>query len=191
MESVALKAAVREYQFSILALSLGNYRSAFSALRLFLELTFASVRWSVNEQELREWQKGERDLNWTALIDLESGILSKKVLRLFSDFFVDEAPVYRSSAVAVYRECSQFIHGNAATNNALPSTLQFDQETFALWHEKANVTRLVTTFALASRYLMDLSESEKTTLENGLLDVLGHSPSVRQLLGAPVEAANG
>lgn len=190
-ESVALQTAVREYQFGLFALSIGSYRSAFSALRLFLEMIFASVRWSINEQELREWLRGERDLNWAALIDAESGILSKKIVRLFSDFFSDEAPAYRSSAAAVYRECSQFIHGNAATNNALPTTLQFDVATFTLWHDKASVTRLVVTFALASRYLTDLSRDERTALEHGLLDLLGHSRSVRQLLGAPVEAANG
>lgn len=190
-ESVALKAAMREYQFALLALSLGSYRSAFSALRLFLELSFASIRWSVNEQELREWLRGERDLNWKALADAELGILSKRVLRLYSEFFQDEASVYRSSAEAVYRECSEFIHGNAATNSALPATIQFDPKTFALWHDKADVVRLVVTFALAARYLVELSKLERSTVELGLLDILGHSRSVRLVLGAPVEANNG
>lgn len=190
-ESVALQAAVREYQFALLALSLGSYRSAFSALRLFLELTFASIRWSVNEQELREWLRGERDLNWKALSDAELGILSKKVLRLYSDLFQDEAPVYRSSAEAVYRECSEFIHGNAAANNALPATIQFDPTTFSLWHDKADVTRLIVTFSLSARYLDELSAADKTILEHGLLDILGHSKSVRLILGAPVEENDG
>jgi hypothetical protein len=190
-EAVALQIASREYQFALMALSFGSYRSAFSALRLFLELTFASIRWSVNEQELREWLRSERDLNWTALIDKESGVLSKRVLRLFSDLFADEAAAYRASAEAVYRECSQFIHGNAASNTVLPPTLQFDPGAFTLWHDKASVTRLVVIFVLASRYLSDLSKAERTSLEHGLLDILGHSPAVRQLLGAPVEAGNG
>lgn len=190
-EAVALQAAAREYQFALLALSLGSYRSAFSALRLFLELAFASVRWSVNEQELREWLRGERDLNWATLVDAESGILSKKILRLYSDLFLDEAPAYRSSAGAVYRECSEFIHGNAAANSALPAAIQFDAKTFTLWHDKADVARLVVTFALTSRHLADFSDKEKANLEHGLLDILGHSKSVRLLLGAPVEEDNG
>lgn len=190
-EAVALQAAVREYQFALLALSLGSYRSAFSALRLFLELSFASIRWSVNEQELREWLRGERDLNWKALAGAEFGILSKSVLRLYSDLFEDEAPVYRTSAEAVYRECSEFIHGNAAVNSALPATIQFDAKTFTLWHDKADVARLVVTFALAARYLVEFSEGERNVLEYGLLDVLGHSKSVRLILGAPVEENNG
>lgn len=186
-ESISLVAAAREYQFALLALSLGSYRSAFSALRLFLELVFASIRWSVNEQELREWLRGERDLNWKALSDGELGVLSKSVLRLYSETFQDEAPVYRSSAEKVYRECSEFIHGNAAANNALPTTIQFDAKTFALWHDKADVARLVVTFALAARYLMELPSAEKAMLEHGLVDILGHSKSVRLALGAPVE----
>ena len=58
-EAPVLQAALREYQFSLLALSFGQYRAAFSALRLSLELCFAAIQWSANERELREWKRGQ------------------------------------------------------------------------------------------------------------------------------------
>lgn len=190
-ERVALQAAGREYEFGLMALAFGSYRSAFGSLRLFLELALASIRWSVNEQELREWLRGERDVNWAALIDAERGVMAKAIVRLFSDVFDSEVAAYRASAAAVYRECSEFIHGNALKNSALPDVLEFNQTTFDIWHQKASVTRLVVTFALASRYLAELPKPARNQLEHALTDALGHSPGVRQLLGTPHEVEGG
>ena len=80
-EAPVLQAAMREYQFSLLALSFGQYRAAFSALRLSLELCFAAIQWSANERELREWKRGQRDSNWGSLVDSDNGILSKQFVQ--------------------------------------------------------------------------------------------------------------
>jgi hypothetical protein len=132
-EVPVLQAALREYQFSLLALSFGHYRAAFAALRLSLEMAFATVQWSTNERELREWQRGQRDSNWAALCDVENGILSKPFVRLFSEGLANEAAQYRASAAAVYRECSEYVHGNAHTHRALPEKLVFDENSFDSW----------------------------------------------------------
>lgn len=182
-----VQSALREYQFALLALSAGHYRAAFVALRLALELSFAAVQWSANERELREWRLGQRDSNWAALIDHENGILSKQFIRLFADGLADEAATYRASAVAVYRECSEYVHGNAHTHRSIPEQLVFDDASFNAWQQKASVVRLTISFALAARYLADLDLPARSRLESMLLDHLGHSVGVRVLLGAPVE----
>src|SRR4051812_43147850 len=71
-ERPVFQAALREYQYSLLALSSGHYRAAFVSLRLALELSFAAIQWSANERELREWVRGQRDSNWAAVIDSEN-----------------------------------------------------------------------------------------------------------------------
>jgi hypothetical protein len=190
-EAPVLQASLREYQFSLLALSFGQYRAAFSALRLSLELCFASIQWSANERELREWKRGQRDSNWASLIDPENGVLSKQFVRLFCEGLADEAVRYRASAGAVYRECSEYVHGNANTNAALPEQISFDGPSFDAWHQKASVVRLTTSFALAARYLSDLDATARGRLEGMILDHLGHSVGVRAILGAPIEGNNG
>lgn len=190
-EVPVLQAAMREYQFALLALSAGHYRAAFAALRLNLELSFAAVQWSSNERELREWRRGHRDSNWAAHIDPENGILSKQFIRLFSEGLADEAPQYRASATAVYRECSEYVHGSAHTHRSIPEQLIFDNISFEAWQEKASVVRLTISFALAARYLCDLSPPERSRLESMLIDHLGHSAGVRALLGAPIEVTHG
>ena len=190
-EVPVFQAALREYQFSLLAVSFGQYRAAFSALRLSLELCLAAILWSTNERELREWKRGQRDSNWNVLIDRENGVLSKQFIRLFSDGLAAETAQYAGSAAAVYRECSEYVHGNANTHLVLPEQISFDASSFDSWHQKASVVRLTTSFALAARYLSDLDAAARARLEAMLLDYLGHSVGVRAILGAPVEGNNG
>lgn len=190
-EVPVVQLALREYNFGLLALSAGHYRAAFVALRLALELSFAAVQWSANERELREWLRGQRDSNWAALTDQENGILSRQFIRLFSEGLADEAPTYRASAIAVYRECSEYVHGNAHTHRSIPEQLVFDNASFNAWQQKASVVRLTISFALAARFLGDFDPPAHSRLESMLLDHLGHSVGVRLILGAPSELTNG
>jgi hypothetical protein len=190
LEVSVLKSALRDYQFALLALSVGHYRAAFKALRLTLELSFAAVYWSANERELREWRQGERDSKWSVFSDKENGILSKAFVRLFSNGLEVEAAQYLSSAVAVHRECSEYVHGNFNTHDSIPEQLVFDSLSFESWHRKASVVQLTVSFALAARYLCDFDATARSRLENMLLDHLGHSVGVRVLLGVTTEESN-
>jgi hypothetical protein len=187
-ESPVLRAALREYQFALLALCQGQYRASFGALRLFLEQCLATVDWSANERQLREWLRGERDANWKALTSEESGVLSRSFVRLFFETLADSASRYRASALSVYRECSEYVHGNAETNRSLPETVVFDLKAYEAWHQKASVIRLVTSFALVVRYLQNLALPARVRLEHTVLDNLGHEAAVRALFAAAVEA---
>jgi len=82
-ETYVWRAAIREYQFALLALAQGHYRNAFVSLRLFLELALAAVHYSAHRLELQEWLDGHRDLNWSALTDSENGVLSSRFARAF------------------------------------------------------------------------------------------------------------
>jgi len=186
-EKPVFQSALREYQFALLALSVGHYRAAFVALRLSLELGLAAIQWSANERELREWLKGRRDSNWAALVDNENGIFSKQFVNLFFEGLANEASGYRASAVAVYRECSEYVHGNAHTHETLPEQIVFNGPSFDAWQQKASVVRLIITFALAARYLIDLDQAARSRLEHILIDYLGHSVGIRVLLGVPIE----
>jgi len=188
-EAQLLKAALREYEFALLALVQGQYRQAFMALRLFLELALAAVALSANELELQEWLNGNRDINWQALVDDQNGVLGKRFVTAFHQALVDEAPQYRTIAAQVYRECSEYVHGNAQTAYTLPEKLQFMKEVFLTWHEKARSIRLVVVFALCSRYLLMLDETMRSNLETSVLDELGHIAAIRRLYGGVTEGA--
>lgn len=180
-----LRTAVQEYQRGLLALAQGQYRQAFMALRTLLESGLATVGFSGSEFDFRTWMRGERDINWNSLIDTDNGIFTKRfVLAFFDDeSVVDEAKHYRALAAKVYRECSEYIHGNADTIQTIPSELVFDSDTVTTWHSKADSIRLVMTFSLTLRYLDHIKLDSRLPLESIVLDQLGHLAPVRSRFG--------
>jgi len=180
-ECELLKSGLREYQYALLALVQGQYRQAFMALRLFLELTLGAVFFSSNELQLRVWLRGRRDVYWTPLISDEDGVLSKFFVDAFFDGLGDEVATYRAIAKQLYRECSEYVHGNVNTQQSLPENLQYMEPIFSDWHSKAKSARLVTTFALTARYLRDLQLDDRNKMEPIIIDELGHLPIIRSI----------
>jgi hypothetical protein len=179
-EVILLKAGRREYQFALLALVQGQYRHAFMALRLFLELSLSNIQFSANELELRIWIDGQRDINWNSLINLESGIFSKKFVGAFFNDLKDEAREYCIIAEKVYRECSEYTHGNIETHKNIIAPLKFDEDLFIDWHEKVKNIRLVLTFVLCMRYLRFFEKEAIDKIEQIVTEELGHLPAVQE-----------
>ena len=142
-ESGLILASLAEYQFALLALVLGQYRQAFMSLRLSLELLLGGVYYSANELHLRLWMNGQKDLVWSALISLDDGVFSKTFVGAFCEDLVDCARQYGAIAGGVYRECSEYVHGNAQTHSEQSGKVMFQDEAFQTWHSKAKSVRLL------------------------------------------------
>ena len=82
-ESIVFQNAISEVATGAFLLISGLYRPAFTSLRLFLELSLAAVHFSANRLELAEWVQGRKDVVWSALIDPENGILSRRYASAF------------------------------------------------------------------------------------------------------------
>ena len=183
-EKILLEHATKEYQFALFSLHQGFYRHAFSALRLSFELLLSSIEYSANELSLRQWEAGTLDINWTRLLNLDSGIFSKNFLRAFSVGLDDRGMHFRSISEKAYRECSEYVHGNAATHAELPADLTFSKASILTWSDKSNSVHLVFLFLFFSRYVADMGESERKIIEESFLDSLGYIKEVRIAFGA-------
>lgn len=186
-ESAVLDWAVKEYQFALFALICGQYRHAFGGLRLFFELMLSAVKFSANEIDYRLWAKDEKDINWNGLINSDNGIFSKNFINAFNPSFSDSAKQYKAIAEKVYRECSEYVHGNAATHLFLPIDINFKNEIFDLWHEKANTMKLAIVFAFSARYLNFLNKENLECLEPVIMDVIGHLPCIQMIFSKTSE----
>jgi hypothetical protein len=180
-----LRMAAHEYQFAVLALVQGHYRQAFKSLRLVLELLLQCVYLSANELQLREWLESRTDTVWNILVDSENGVLSVRFARTFFPSVETHVHHYSTMARKVYRECSECVHGNPPKDVPLPKNLEFSRASFDLWHDKAANVALVGHFALALRYLSDLSSGEMQKMETVLSSRLGHISEFRVALGGP------
>ncbi len=178
-EAQILRTAVREYQFALLALVQGLYRHAFMALRLFLELSMQAVKLSANELQLRLWLSGTRDLYWSEITNEDNGVFSTDFIYAFCSGLGDEAQHYRSLALKLYRECSEYVHGNPDSQTALPESVEFSEKVFRDWHLKSESAHLIVHFVLAMRYLSSLTLENRDRLESILMSELGHIRGIR------------
>lgn len=180
-EAAVLDSAVKEYQFALFALVSGQYRHAFGGLRLFFELMLATVQFSAHEIDYRMWAKDSKDINWSSLKDSQNGVFATNFIRAFNPGFSDCGKQYLAIAEAVYRECSEFVHGNAGTHAILPSDIAFQKEAFFSWHDKAATMRMAIIFAFSARYLNHITKEATDRMEPIVTDAIGDLPAAQAI----------
>ncbi|WP_139335519.1 hypothetical protein [Janthinobacterium sp. TND4EL3] len=178
-EASLLATAATEYVVAMLNICQGQYRNGFKGLRLVLELCLQGTHLSANLLLREEWIRGEKDTVWATLVDEENGPLSLRFCRAFFPELGEHTGHFRQLARTIYRELSECIHGNVPNHIPLPSKLDFSQETFDLWHKKAEIVRLVVHFAFAVRYLRTLPTQKRTGVEAVLIEQLGYIAAIR------------
>lgn len=180
-----LKKAALEYQSALLLVAVGHFRSAFFGLRSTLELGLTTIDHSARLISHRQWLIGERDIQWAHLVDTENGVLSKPFCKCFFGELADEITHLNGLARTVYRNCSEYVHGNPTQDVLLPLLLEFSADVFVRWHDLAKSVRYTIFFALAMRYLLEMDAASLEKLEPSLVDQLGHLVPIQQFLASP------
>lgn len=171
--------AHREYQFALYALSIGNYRHAFISLRLFFELSLAAIDFSAHELRFRRRASRLDDIVWAKLVDGETGVYSDAFLRPFNAELATLGKQYGTMASKVYRECSEFVHGNIHTHPEMDAPLEFSEALTLAWVDKAKTIRRCIVFSNSARFLNFISSEDRNAIEPIVLDVLGDIPAIQ------------
>lgn len=174
-----IKMALREYQMSILSNLFGLYNLAFVGLRFFLERTLIAIQFSAKEIDLRLWQRGERDTSWSEILNPDNGLFSLNFCKAFFPELKDEISHYKSMTEKVYRECSEYVHGNVSTQDKVPNNLSFSPYLLNEWHSKAATIRSIVIFAFCLRYLRNFTNEQLKIIEAPILDELSHIAPIR------------
>lgn len=200
-ESVILKNVASELQFAAFSLACGLYRQSFISLRIVLELSMATIFFSANELELREWQQGNYDIYWSKLVgskkvddedqsDLDQdnrGVLSKRWTKAFFPDLEKYVNEYYKLARTTYRKLSEFVHGNSYTWGQDNVQISFSQETFNIWFENfSNVSQTIS-FILCLRFMKTLDKDDLNKLQATLIDFFAHLPEIRNVIELAVE----
>ena len=176
-ETYLYRNAAKVYQEAFANMLMGLYQPAFMGLRYFLERTLTGVFYSGNELELRTWLRGERDTYWTELIgredkggakqneernvNVDSGLFSLKFTRAFFPEIVDSAKTFRSLTSKVYRNCSEFVHGNPRAIDQIGQNNEFSLDVTEKWNEFADTIIRCILYAFVMRYWKFLPENSK------------------------------
>jgi hypothetical protein len=188
-EAPLFQLAFKEYEFSLIALSSGHYRHAYIGLRLFFEMMLAGILFSSNEVHYRLWTRNEKDIVWGELINEDKGVFSRNFCLSFNEDLKDHMTAFKVISEQLYRECSEYVHGNLHTHNNLPKNLEFEKKICLEWHIKAKTMYLVILFLFSVRYLKYLHEINdkkfminKSKVESIILNELGYMPEIRALM---------
>ncbi len=147
----------------------GNIGTPFRGLRTVLELTVQTVYLSAHTLDLHD--SGLEEGYGLDRIDWRGGIFLPAIYVCVFSELESSRSNFRAMASKLYRECSEAVHGNMPKFIAAPAELQFSEDAFKLWHDKADLVALVSTFCLAMRYALDADLSK---LEPALRHRLGH-----------------
>ena len=176
--------ACREYQYSLEAVLFGHYRHAFSSLRLAFELFTATIYFSANQMKMHLWLQGHDDLWWSALTDTDKGVFSHNFMKAFNPQLGQYRSQYSGLASTVYRECSEYVHGNPGTHEDTSVVIAYDPTRSQSFHDKVSTVRLCVLFQFVSRYLPELDSLNKEAIEPLVLDSFGDLPEIQAMFGA-------
>ena len=179
--------ACREYQYSLEAVVFGNYRHAFASLRLAFELFTASVYFSANQMKMNLWLQGHDDLWWSTLIDSNKGVYSHNFMQAFYPGLSQYRAQYSGLAATVYRECSEYVHGNPGTHEDTSLTVGYDPKRSQSFHDKVSTVRICVLFQFISRYLLTMNQANRQFLEPLIIEAFGDLPEIQSIFGAPLK----
>lgn len=167
-----LVSAIQEFELGFQAVVSGQYRYSFIAQRYFLEQICRFIYLSTNELHLRHWKLGLRDISWGSLTDKENGIFSKSFIRAFYPEVESEGEHLVTIASKLYRESSEFIHGNFNKIEKLPTTIEFNISLLDSWIEFMETSRFVALFLLFMRFSKNINHHNISKVEEMAKDEL-------------------
>ena len=162
--------------------SLGLYKHAMISLRLCLEHCLFGIQLSANDFAFRNWRMGNKDMSWAAIVDPNIGVFSKQFIRAYAAEFEERSNELNSIANSVYRECSEFIHGNYEKLNCLPGKNEFDQRMFSSYIDKFKSISYLLSVALLIRFKEFICNNNLlSTLEEPIMHNIDTLPEVQYL----------
>lgn len=168
-----LISAIQEFELGFQAVVSGQYRYSFIAQRYFLEQICRFIYLSTNELHLRHWKLGLRDISWGSLVDKENGIFSKEFIRAFYSEVESEGDHLVAIASKLYRESSEFIHGNFNKIEELPNSIEFNSSLLDRWIEFMVTSKFVALFLLFMRFSKDIGHHDISKIEEMAKEELG------------------
>jgi len=180
-EAHIFKLACVEYQHSLYSVAFGQYRQAHVSLRLFLELCLTTILFSAHEVDCRLWLLGKKDINWNSIVKNDNGIFSKQFIRAFFEGMEDYSEQYCVMAETLYRECSEFVHGNRQSYEGLDSGIVFRPELMGNWTDRAETALRIVAFCFACRYLRLTTLKIRNKLEHMILEMFGEITPIQAI----------
>ena len=109
----------------------------------------------------------------TPFVDKENGVFSKIFIRAFYEEVENEGEHMITLSSKLYRESSEFIHGNFEKISEVPDKIGFDEILLGKWLDFVETSKFVAIFLLLVRFSKELDVEELGKIEEMTKDELG------------------
>ena len=179
---ILISNSIQSLEVSLLSQTYCLYRSAFSSLRLSMEMLFGAVYFSANKLEFIEWTKSSNDLNWSTITDTNNGVLSYRFCNAFFPEMGVDAQLYQTKSKELYRKLSEHVHGNYHTWNKQTDILQIEPNFIKIFEGFLKLFREISTLVLCVRFLKQLKRIQLEQIESIILQELNHVSPINHFL---------
>lgn len=182
-EMMLVKEAQNECVKSIYFCTEGFYKEAITTMRQYFEHLLFAIFLSTSDFNYRLWRKGKYDMSWGRITDKDSGVFSEKFIELYADDIDSDRSIGLLNACKnIYRECSEFVHGNYEKLDMLCEKLVYDSNNFQLYVKCFTSAQYIICMALFIRFRYILNNSETLNdLELIIRDNIGTLKEVQKI----------
>ncbi|MGR4841384.1 hypothetical protein ACIPSK_01865 [Rhizobium sp. LARHSG275] len=173
-----------QIQGATLTAAFGLYRQAFSSLRLALEMGLSAAYFSIHRLELNEWLDGREDIHWNRLIDDERGVLSTRFAKAFFPELSSEIKATKEDAITLYRNLSEFVHGNNETWEASGLSIKYRLDICRKYETQCKKIFEIILMTLCCRHLKSFKAESLEALAF-IPDEFTHIGAIREIFGGP------
>lgn len=168
---------------SILLCAQGLYKESISILRQFLEHMLFAVLLSTNDFNYKLWRLDGYDMSWKSIMDEQKGVFGKDFIRIYGREISEERSIELITiAKNVYRECSEYIHGNCSKLISLSNAIEYNENMNKKFFECFYSIKYVVSMALLIRFRGILDDREiLKQLETVIMDNVGELPEVQYI----------
>ncbi|TYZ28971.1 hypothetical protein FZ041_06595 [Selenomonas caprae] len=183
-DMILVQEAQNECIKSIYFCTEGFYKEAIIALRQYFEHLLFAIYLSTSDFNYRLWKKGKYDMSWKHITDKDSGIFSVKFIELYADDISSDISMeLLNDCSGIYRECSEFVHGNYEKLDMLCEKLVYNQESFQLYIKCFSRVKYIICMALFIRFRSILDDANAVEeLEMVIRDNIGTRKEVQKYL---------
>ena len=182
---VLYQSALNECATANFLCSQGLYKHSFISLRLCLEHLMFGVFFSTNDFYFRKWKAGISDIGWATITDADNGLFSHEYFRAYAPEFIEMKDELLAIAKSVYRECSEFVHGNFEKVSTLPSALRYEESLLEMYLQIFESVAYLITITLFVRYNEKIKQEElHGKLESAIIERIGILPQIQQFYGS-------
>lgn len=181
---ILVKEAQNECVNSIYMCAQGFYKEAIMTMRQFLEHMLFAILLSTNDYKYKLWQVGQYDMSWAQIVDKQDGIFGKNFISVYAkDLDVSRSVELLTIATNVYRECSEYVHGNFEKLSILSDNLLFDERAVEQYVKYFENIQYLICMALFIRFRHIFNKNDIiVVLEPIISDNLGTLPEIQQIL---------